>query len=300
MRKLVKRNPDTGKTIAWLALGGAVAYGVYLLIKPTPKSGIPSNLAITKYQNTRTGQTVSSGFLDVLNGDIVKVYFEYGYFGPALSGTYHISLWQKTALDPHDEVGPTDKPFDISAYSSLTKVEGSVDMEIKAGDGEYGLYMKIMGIPGGDIFTPYYTDRIRVGKGAIVGEWVQLASVDIVVKVAVVITDWVQLASVSVSVKVAPIVSDWMLLDTKSISVIPLALGEFTLDVESNPIWGGYVTKDPNKDRYAYGEIVKLTATAIWPREFDYWYLKETNEWLSSGNPINFMVLANHIVVAKF
>ena len=294
------RNPDTGKTLAWVALGGAVAYGAYLLLFKKAKPGIPSNLAITKYQNTRTGSVVSSGFLDVLNGDIVRVFFEYGYFGPALSGTYHVSLWQKSLLDPHDEVGPTDKSFDLPAYPELTKIEGSVDMEIKAGDGEYGLYMKIMSIPDGDIFSPYYASRIRVGRGAVVGEWVLLATISTTVKIAVPITEWVLLGTVPISVKTASVVSDWMLLDAKSISVVPLTLGEFVLDVESDPWWRGNVSKDPSKDLYYYGEIVKLTANPFVGSSFSYWYLKETNEWLDSSNPINFMVLANHVVVAKF
>ena len=321
--KLLTKNPDTGKTIAWVALGVAAAYGAYILFFKKGKPGIPDNLSITKYQNTRTGVAVSSGFLDVVNGDIVKVFFEYSYFGPALSGTYHVSLWQKTALDPHDEVGPTDKSFDIPAYSESTKIESSVDMEIKAGEGEYGLYMKIMSIPGDDIFTPYYASRIRVGTGAVVGEWVQLGStISISVKVITAITDWIQLGNtIPIAVKALVPISEWVLLTTPiniavkaavpitewiqlgstvSISVISLALGEFTLDVESDPWWRGTVSKDPSKDLYYYGEIVTLTANPFAGSIFSYWYLRETNEWLGYGNPINFMVLANHIVVAKF
>jgi len=73
--------------------------------------------------------------------------------------------------------------------------------------------------------------------------------------------------------------------------------GEFTLDVASDPIWGGTVSKEPDKDYYALGEIVVLTAHPIPGRTFDYWDCD--GEWVP-GNPINFMVMASHTLTAHF
>lgn len=72
----------------------------------------------------------------------------------------------------------------------------------------------------------------------------------------------------------------------------------YILDVASDPIWGGTVSKSPDKDRYAYGEIVKLTAHPVPGRTFDYWTVN--GEWLGYSNPINFMVTGNYTVTAHF
>ena len=48
--KLTK-NPDTGKTVAWIALAGAVGYGIYTWIKgkEAPKTSITvSNVTIER------------------------------------------------------------------------------------------------------------------------------------------------------------------------------------------------------------------------------------------------------------
>ncbi|MBA7667987.1 hypothetical protein ES703_76089 [subsurface metagenome] len=74
---------------------------------------------------------------------------------------------------------------------------------------------------------------------------------------------------------------------------------EYTLDVRSDPIWGGTVTKNPNKPRYSLGEIVQVTAEGRLGRDFDYWTL-ETGEYLDTANPINFMVMASHTLTAHF
>ncbi|MBA7652329.1 hypothetical protein ES703_60159 [subsurface metagenome] len=74
---------------------------------------------------------------------------------------------------------------------------------------------------------------------------------------------------------------------------------EFTLDVRSDPLWGGTVSKSPNKDSYARGEIVQVTAHPAPGRSFDYWTL-ETGEYFGSVSPMNFMVTASHTITAHF
>ena len=166
-KSMLQRNPDTGQTIAWVALAGAAAFGAYMWWKGTREGveGIPDSFKITKYKNLRTTIEATSGFLDVRQGDTVRVFFEYQYFGPALNGEYYVSLWQEGPFNTHDEVGPAHKPFYEPEYLERTKIEDSVDMEIKAGDGEYGLFGQIKGIPKGDVpnSPDFLTNRIRVG-----------------------------------------------------------------------------------------------------------------------------------------
>ncbi len=74
--------------------------------------------------------------------------------------------------------------------------------------------------------------------------------------------------------------------------------GEFTLSVRVRPLAGGWVTKEPDKARYSYGEIVKLTARNAPGYRFDYWDVD--GEWLDTANSINFMVMASHTLTAHF
>ncbi len=170
-----------------VAIGGVVvaaALGLWFLLKPL-KKGIPGDLRITSYTNLTTGVTMEpTSPLQVSSSDQIRVDFSYKYYGPALSGTYHVAIWHKGLIDPHDEVVATDKSFTVIDAEKETLVEDSVTMALSAlSDGKYGLYIKIMSIPKEDIFTPFYVDVIVVGaggdglaSGSITSKWVNKGS----------------------------------------------------------------------------------------------------------------------------
>ncbi|MBU1067179.1 hypothetical protein KKE60_05300 [Patescibacteria group bacterium] len=72
----------------------------------------------------------------------------------------------------------------------------------------------------------------------------------------------------------------------------------FLLATRALPLGAGWVTKTPDKTRYNYGEIVTLLANKAPGYRFNYWDVD--GEWLSTDNPINFAVFADHTVTAHF
>ena len=93
-------------------------------------------------------------------------------------------------------------------------------------------------------------------------------------------------------------------LDRKSFSVeIKESVGEtYTLTTAVATPAVGWVSKSPDKNRYAFGEIVTITAHldnwASGSYRFSYWDCDD--EWLDSYSPINFMVSDNHTLTAHF
>ena len=172
----MKRNPDAGQSVGIAVLGAACIAGVYFWSKRNEaKPGIPANLAITEYANVRTGETLSSGLLTAKVGDTIRVYFEYDYFGPAISGKYHAAVWEESAgINPHIETANAEKSFDIDVTDKTTKITGSIDIKLPSIltalfnplnmdiTGDRGLYIKIMRIPEDDIVSPYYANRIKI------------------------------------------------------------------------------------------------------------------------------------------
>ncbi|MEM2971694.1 MAG: DUF2341 domain-containing protein [Candidatus Bathyarchaeia archaeon] len=75
--------------------------------------------------------------------------------------------------------------------------------------------------------------------------------------------------------------------------------GNVTLTVNISPEGSGSVTKNPNKETYAYGERVKLTAVADnLVYRFSGW--DGDLEWMGSNNPATILMDGNKIVTAKF
>jgi len=88
--------------------------------------------------------------------------------------------------------------------------------------------------------------------------------------------------------------TDWGVITIREVEPPP----GYTLIVWSLPLGAGWVTKEPDKATYSYGEMVKLTAHNAPGYRFSYWDVD--GEWLSSYSPINYMVLADHTVTAHF
>ena len=150
---------DNTQAIAWVIVGGVGLYAIYALQGDKPPS--PKSLRISAYENLSTGAMASPNDpIGIQPGETVRVYFEYTFDGD-LQGTYHVSYWQLGLGGSHDEISPVNKPFTLLNNSGL--VQDYVDLPSDGLDPDktYGLYMKIMSIPGDDIFTPYYSDVIR-------------------------------------------------------------------------------------------------------------------------------------------
>ena len=169
MAKRLKNPEDTGKTVALVALAGVIGYGAYKLFFKPEEPGIPSKLTITSYQNMRTGETREpNDILDINIGDTVRINFEYGYFGPAIDGKYHVAVWKSTFGQAHDEFASKDESFSLLETPEKQVIKKSTDLVVESFDMSpdvYGLYVKIMGISGGDIHY-YLANVIRVEGGA--------------------------------------------------------------------------------------------------------------------------------------
>lgn len=103
--------------------------------------------------------------LEVMPGDTIRVTSEWDYIGPAVSGKIYTALWHETTVDPHDEIAFKEKAFSISDSPDPGKhVTGYVDIVVPSGFSgtDFGLYTKLIGVPGPDIFSPYYENIITI------------------------------------------------------------------------------------------------------------------------------------------
>lgn len=103
-------------------------------------------------------------------GDTCTVRCAFNYSGPPVSGKLYVAIWHPTWYDPHDEVAHGEKSFSIPTSVDKT-YQGDVDIYVKSGiaPGDYGLYVKIVGVPGPDIFSPYYENVIEIVEEVPVG-----------------------------------------------------------------------------------------------------------------------------------
>ncbi|HUV52312.1 MAG TPA: hypothetical protein VMW64_04470 [Dehalococcoidia bacterium] len=74
--------------------------------------------------------------------------------------------------------------------------------------------------------------------------------------------------------------------------------GEYTVFVLALPLAAGWVTKEPDKDSYAYGETVKLTAMSAPGYKFSYWQVD--GEWAGYSSTLTLMVTTDLEVRAYY
>jgi len=74
--------------------------------------------------------------------------------------------------------------------------------------------------------------------------------------------------------------------------------GEYTVTAPVLPIGAGWITKEPDKPLYNYGESIKLTARSASGYRFSYW--DKDGAYLSSYSPVTTAVLSNHKITAHF
>ncbi|GAH73321.1 unnamed protein product, partial [marine sediment metagenome] len=111
---------------------------------------------ILSYSKNGGTPVEASGVLELDVGDKCRVNVGFDHRGVAVSGKYHAAIWQERWWDPHDEILNAEKAFTVPASADWESFEDSIDIVItsKIDPGtEYGLYVKIMAVPGPDIFT---------------------------------------------------------------------------------------------------------------------------------------------------
>lgn len=101
--------------------------------------------------------------LTVNPGDTIRVTTGFGYTGPAISGTLYTALYHPSWYDPHDEIAHGTKAFSIPSSPTLRQWSGYADIRVPAGfiGTDFGLYTKIMGVPG-EPRTGYYDNLIQI------------------------------------------------------------------------------------------------------------------------------------------
>jgi len=123
------------------------------------------NFRITGYSKNGGPVVTPPGVLELDMGDRCRVHVAFNHREPAAGGKFHAAIWQKTIWKPHDEVLSAEKVFTVPSSTDWTPWEGYIDIPITSAispGSEYGLYVKIMGITGGDIFTEYLANVITI------------------------------------------------------------------------------------------------------------------------------------------
>ena len=121
--------------------------------------------------NFKFNLAVPPGVLELKVGDTCRVRCTFSYSGPAVSGKLYVAIWHPSWYDPHDEVAHGEKSFSLPTTTTPKDYSYDVDIYVGSGiaPGWYGLYAKIVGVPGPDIFSPYYENVIKIVEEVPVG-----------------------------------------------------------------------------------------------------------------------------------
>ncbi|MBA7644246.1 hypothetical protein ES703_51988 [subsurface metagenome] len=123
------------------------------------------NFRILSYSKNGGTPVTPLGVLELDVGDRLQIKLGFDHRDLAVTGKIHAAIWQKTFVDPHDEVLNKEKAFSVPASDDWEPHEEGIEIIITsdiAPGTEYGLYAKIMGITGGDIFTDYLANVITI------------------------------------------------------------------------------------------------------------------------------------------
>lgn len=105
------------------------------------------------------------GVIELETGEILRIIVGFDHMGDKVTGEFHAAIWQKRPWDPHDEILNAERAFSVEATADWHYFEDYIDIPITSAispGSEYGLYVKIMGITGGDIFTEYLANVITI------------------------------------------------------------------------------------------------------------------------------------------
>jgi len=119
---------------------------------------------IVSYSKNGGPPVTPPGSLELEVGDRCRVNLAFEHKGAAETGQFHAAIWTPQPWDPHDEILFKEQSFSVPSSAEWKTAEYSVDIIITSAisPGSYGLYCKIMGITGADVFTPYYDNVITI------------------------------------------------------------------------------------------------------------------------------------------
>ena len=123
------------------------------------------NFRILSYTKNGGTPVTPPGVLELDVGDRLQIKLGFDHRDLAVTAKMHAAIWQKTTVDPHDEVLNKEKTFSVLASDDWEPREEGIEIIITsdiAPGTEYGLYAKIMGVTGGDIFTDYLENVITI------------------------------------------------------------------------------------------------------------------------------------------
>ncbi|MDD4984400.1 MAG: hypothetical protein PHQ43_01225 [Dehalococcoidales bacterium] len=118
-----------------------------------------------------------SNVLELEVGDRCRVKVGGNHKGSAITGTLRVAIWKAGLFDPHDEILYNTKTISIPASEDWQSFETTVDIIITSAvdaGSTYGLYAKISGITGADIYSDFFDDVIEVSAaygGRILSKW---------------------------------------------------------------------------------------------------------------------------------
>ena len=99
-------------------------------------------------------------------GDILRIIVGFDHRDLAVSAKLHgaVGTLHRTPVEWFDELLNKDRVFNVPATEDWEYFEAYVDIVITSdiSPGDYSLYVKMMGITGGDIFTPYLENVITI------------------------------------------------------------------------------------------------------------------------------------------
>jgi len=123
------------------------------------------NFRILGYGKNGGAPVEPPGVLELDIGDRCRVNVGFDHRNGAVTGKFHAAIWQERIWDPRDEILNAEKTFSVPSSTDWEPWEGYIDIPITSAISpgtEYGLYVKIMGITGGDIFTQYLANVITI------------------------------------------------------------------------------------------------------------------------------------------
>ncbi len=129
------------------------------------------NFRISSYSKNGGTPVMPPGVLELEVGDRCRVNVGFDHRYGAVTAEFHAAIWTPQPWDPHDEILSKEQSFSVPSSVDWESWEGSIDIIVTSAispGSEYGLYVKIMGITGGDIFTEYLANVITI-VGAVLG-----------------------------------------------------------------------------------------------------------------------------------
>jgi len=108
--------------------------------------------------------------ITVRPGDTIRVRSSFHYEGPPMTGRFRTALYYSGGIDPHDEIVFGHLAFSIPDSPppgvEVSTAPSDIDLVVPRGYSgtQFGLYTKLVDIPGPDIFSPYYDNVIVIER----------------------------------------------------------------------------------------------------------------------------------------